>query len=240
MNTLHIETQGVSCWRARLANPATQWERGYSALETAVSWETAAKSSSGLPKPIETLLLNFGYASPELLLAVAEHKVPLAGKGNDSQCDVWALIKTSIGTLSLSVEAKAKEPFGDGNKTLDVWLKEGADAKNRQLRWGNVKENLPQVDGDDYSQVPYQLLHRCATAVIEANRFGLQHAIFIVQAFESPDKNFLMYSRLCQAMGINAQRGQMSGVKVGNISLSVGWADCLPAEDKQLASIFET
>ena len=48
-----------------------------------------------------------------LIFAVAEHKVELPGRGPASQSDVWAVVKTKTGMLSLTVEAKAEEKFGD-------------------------------------------------------------------------------------------------------------------------------
>jgi len=137
---------------------------------------------------------------PSPAVRVAEHKVELPGGDAASQCDVWALLKTSAGTLSLSVEAKAGEPFGDA--TLKDWLVAGGtdqSVANRKRRWDYIRTNLPE--SASYDRVRYQLLHRCAAAVIEARRFDLQHAAFIVQAFNTPDKSFRDYEEFCHAMG---------------------------------------
>jgi hypothetical protein len=56
------------------------------------------------------------------MFAVAEHKVDLPGGIAASQCDVWAVVRTKAGMLSL-VEAKAKEKFGD--EILEKWLVAG-------------------------------------------------------------------------------------------------------------------
>ena len=42
MKRLLIETRGSRDWRTRLVDPEIQWKRQYSALETAVAWESAA------------------------------------------------------------------------------------------------------------------------------------------------------------------------------------------------------
>src|SRR5205807_865207 len=99
------------------------WRRRYSAFETAVSWEAAARRTSGLPEPIEQLFMAGGFESPALLLAVAEHQVRLPGGRASSQCDVWGLVQTSAGIVSLSIEAKARESFG--NHSLSRWLTAG-------------------------------------------------------------------------------------------------------------------
>lgn len=237
MSRLHIATRGMCNWRDRLASPDRQWKREFSAFETAVSWESAAKrKSSGLPKPIEQLLIANEYGDPALIFAVAEHKVDLPGGPAASQSDVWAVIRTSKGMLSLTVEAKAREAFGD--EILERWLVAGESERsiaNRKERWYYIQSHLPR--SDSLLQVRYQMLHRCAASVIEAKRLGLQHAAFIVQAFHTPDKSFQDYARFCEALKIPAKRGSIATSSVDDISLCIGWADCDLATDEQIASI---
>jgi len=223
-----------------LTNPDRQWRRGFSALETAASWENADSRTGWLPERLARVFDGTAYERPELLLAVAEHKVALDGSGGDSQCDVWALLHTPVGTLSMSVEAKAREAFGSGHETLQAWLGGGDSQRslqNRQARWESVRRRLPDVGETAYHQVAYQLLHRCAAAVVEAQRFQLQHAAFVVQAFGSPDESFQEFRRMCQVMGIQAERGRIHVTTAGTISLGIGWADCTNATDEQLAAL---
>jgi hypothetical protein len=143
MGRLHIGTRSASDWRDRLGAPERHWKRGFSAMETAVSWECAGRVESGLPEAVEKVFSESEFGIPKLLLAIAEHKVRLDGKGAAAQCDVWALIKTGAGTVSLAVEAKADEPFGAGNEALAKWLKSGKSELNRHARWAHLKEHLP-------------------------------------------------------------------------------------------------
>lgn len=240
MSRLCIATRGAGSWRERLANPDGQWKRGCSAFETAASWESSSNSPTGLPEPIAQLFQGTEFAEPVLHLAIAEHKVPLPGGRAESQCDVWALLGTKAGMLSLSVEAKAQEPFGQGNEPLAHWLAGDGSKRsreNRQERWDHVKRHLPEPVASEYSDVAYQLLHRCAAAVIEARRFGLQNAAFVVQAFGSPPESFEEFARLCQEVGVKAQRGQMNMTAVGDVRLGIGWADCPFATDADIASV---
>ena len=234
MNRLFIATRGIGNWRERLANPDRQWKPKFSAFEAAVSWENAASTGSGIPAPIEKLLHQGGYHDLHLLFAVAEHKVKLLGGNADSQCDVWGAVKTSSGILSLSIEAKAKEKFGDD--ILEKWLRDGKDKKlaDRNRRWEHIRKNLPV--SDSFHLVRYQILHRCAAAVIEAKRMGFQHAAFVVQAFNTPDRSFRDYAMFCSALGIPASRGSLAGTSVGGIPLSIGWADCPLATFKEVAA----
>jgi hypothetical protein len=71
MSRLHIATRGICNWRERLASPDRQWKREFSAFETAVSWEFAAKrQSSGLPEPIEEILRRDEYADAALIFCL--------------------------------------------------------------------------------------------------------------------------------------------------------------------------
>jgi hypothetical protein len=238
MNRLHIATRGVCNWRERLASPDRQWKRGFSAFETAVSWELASSGESGLPAFIDRLFRENNYDKPVLMFAVAEHKVDLPGGNAASQCDVWAIVNTSAGMLSLTVEAKASEACGD--EILEKWLVAGETERaigNRKNRWewDYVQSHLP--NSDSLLQVRYQMLHRCAASVIEAKRLGFQHAAFVVQAFNTPDKSFQDYAVFCQALRIPAVRGSMATTSsVDGISLSVGWADCPLSTDAEIAA----
>jgi hypothetical protein len=235
VNRLLTETRGIGSWRDRLASPDRQWKRGYSAFETAVSWEIASKTSSGIPGPLETVLRGGGFDASVLLLAIGEHKVDLPAGAAASQSDVWALIRTTKGLLSLSVEAKAREAFGDD--ALEQWLIAGGTAlsiSRRQQRWDFIRSHLPEADS--FLPLRYQMLHRCAVAVIEARRIGCPHAAFIVQAFNTPDVSFQDYALLCATLKIPAARDLMATTAVGEISLSVGWADCPLATDEWVAA----
>ena len=240
MSTIHIATRGPCNWRERLGNPEIHWKRNASAMETAVSWEYASRLHSGLPEPISKLFSDSELGPSKLLLAVAEHKVSLRGTGGDSQCDVWALVRASVGTVSLTVEAKAKEPFGSGNETLQVWMGSGkspGSKPNRINRWNHIQENLPAAAANAYRDIPFQILQRCAAAIIEARRFGLKHAAFVVQAFGCPEESFDLFWRFCEAANILADRNRMSFIQVAEISLGIGWADCPFATDVEMASV---
>jgi hypothetical protein len=236
MGRLCISTRGIGSWRERLANPDRQWKRGFSAFESAVSWELAdSNNTSGLPEPIADLFRDSHYGHPILMLAVAEHKVDLPGGSAASQSDVWAVVKTSVGMVSLTVEAKANETFGDD--ILENWLVAGgtqASIDNRKLRFDYIRSHLPS--SDSFLPVRYQLLHRCAASVIEAKRFGFQHAAFVVQAFNTPSDGFEEYSVFCRALSIPAKRGFLVTASVGDISLGIGWADCRFATDEEVAA----
>ncbi|MFH1417980.1 MAG: hypothetical protein ABII12_06815 [Planctomycetota bacterium] len=139
---------------------------------------------------------------------------------------------------SLAIEAKAKEPFG--NKTLQEWLSASSSESsktNRLKRWDFIERHLPTVREGAYSEIRYQILHRCASAVIEAGRFNIGLAAFFVQAFATPEESFEEYSKFCKLLRIDARRNGCGRAQVGEVQLLVGWADCELASDEEVASI---
>ena len=237
MLRLFTSTRGISSWRERLSDPEKHWKRRYSAFEAAVSWELAARSECGLPTEIGNILSEAGYLSPSLLQAIPEHKVDLPGGNAASQSDVWALIDTAQGRLSLTVEAKANETFGA--KSLGAWLVEPPEDKRsgREARWEYVRKHLPGQKPDQYRGVRYQLLHRCAAAVIEAQRWKLAHACFIVQAFCAPDESYAEFELFCGALNCPTEKHRLATTRVGDVTLSVGWVDSQFATDEQIAAV---
>src|SRR3954471_24520662 len=115
-----VPTRGVGDWKSRLADPEKHWKRGASAFEAAASWELACRTERGLPQPVADVLDKVSeLRDSEVLFALPEHKVPLRGGNRPSQNDVWALLRSPGGELiSMAVEAKAEEVFGD---TLEAW-----------------------------------------------------------------------------------------------------------------------
>jgi len=91
-----VPTNSAEDWRNLLGEPIKHWKIGYSVYATAQCWEAA----NGLPQEIAEI---FGTKS-ELLLAIPEHKVPLAGGTRGSQCDVFALVRVTDKTIAVSVE----------------------------------------------------------------------------------------------------------------------------------------
>lgn len=70
--------------------------------------------------------------SPELLLAIPEHKIALPGGRRDSQCDVFALVRGGDETLAIAIEAKVNETFGP---TIGEWMSNASEGKQERLRF---------------------------------------------------------------------------------------------------------
>src|SRR5262249_29746886 len=179
MPKVYIPTVGPMDWQRFLAEPTKQWRTGFSAKTLAHCWESAA----GLPDEIASMLLPYGSPA-ELLLAIPEYKVALPGASyGASQNDVFALARVGDSTFAIMIEGKVREPFGE---TIGDWLRNASNGKRERLSFIcellGLRLPLP-------NHIHYQLLHRTASAILEARRFKTDAAAMIVHSF-SPERHW--------------------------------------------------
>lgn len=211
MSKIFVPTTSPEDWRSLLADPEKHWKRGYSAMAAARSWEAAR----GLPPEIAAIFEE----DTELLIAIPEHKVPLPGGTRESQCDVFAIVRTGAQTCSLAVEAKVNEPFGP---TIGEWLIDASTGKRERL--DSICSLLGLTDPPP-DHIRYQLLHRTAAAIVEAHRFKTDRAAMIVQSFASDHAWYNDFASFCAAL--NVTDGRNTGLHLelpNNLPLTIGWA----------------
>jgi hypothetical protein len=211
MARIFIPSKGPDDWQALLAEPDKHWREGYSAKCAALAWEAV----SGLPAEIATL---FG-ADCELLLAIPEHKVPMPGRGRESQCDVFALLRQGDSLIALAVEAKVDEPFGP---TIREWLDTGGQGRVERLQ--GLCEII-EVPYPPLLDLRYQLFHRTAAAVLEAGRFRAKRAAMVVQSFSAEHRWHADFAAFCAFMDLPDERGMVHERQLKNgLKLSLAWA----------------
>jgi len=213
-----IPTDGPESWQQFLAEPDRQWQSGFSAMSTAYSWENA----NGIPNEILQL---FTYADEptlrdaSLAIAIPEYKVALEGGSRPSQNDVFVILSCSRGLITLMVEGKAREDF---DVTLGVWKKRTS-PQGVKARMADISENigLAKTIPDN---IRYQLLHRTASAIIEAKRFGAPHAVMLVHSF-SPSRDWLPdYEAFAKLLRADVATNKVvSAGNRGGVHLHVGW-----------------
>ena len=229
---VYAPASGLATWRSMLADPERQWVRGASAFETAVFWERGAGNRRGLTPELAALLdKSPAWHDSTVLGAFPEHRVALPGGSRASQNDVWALLKGPTGLLSLAVEGKAGEPFGE---TVEEWTKDASDGKAERLEhlagWLGLKT---PVDG----QLRYQLLHRTASALIEARRTSAVSAGVVVLSFRDDPKSKDDFAHFCKALGVTFQVGEpLWAQNVRSSPLFLAWLDLPPASDAEVAA----
>ncbi|HZP92019.1 MAG TPA: hypothetical protein VFB20_03935 [Burkholderiales bacterium] len=227
MKRILIPTLGPSDWRRLLADPDTQWQRKASAFELAVSWESAEHSERGLPKEVaQALDQEPVLADARTLIALPEHKVMLRGRGKPLQSDVWALLLSGSGYVSMAVEGKAREPFAS---PLTDWLKEASEGKKERLKF--LCKTL-QVSDQPPLHLRYQLFHRTASAVLEVQRYRAPLAVMMVQSFKIDEESWRDYAAFATLLGATPTRGGVAkAIRKGSVRLFLGWVDCALALD---------
>lgn len=219
MGRIFVPSKGPDDWQAFLADPEKQWRVGYSARSMAYCWETA----EGFPAELCALFADSGreaFSHMELLLAFPEYKVALPGGRRASQNDVFALGRDAAGELAaIAVEGKVNEPFGP---TLTEWGVESSEGKQQRLAY--LQRTLG-LSGELPGTVRYQLLHRTASAVIEAQRFNARSAIMAVHSFSQEDHWFEEYLTFLNLYGTAAEVGELVTLtEINGVTLYSGWA----------------
>jgi hypothetical protein len=223
-----VPTQSADDWKRLLAEPEKHWKQGYSAMLTANSWENAT-APSGLPLEIDSvfnLSNDDDFKNIELALAIPEYNVPLKGGSRSSQNDVFAVFRSEKGLITVTVEGKAREDFGP---SMAEWKQKVSD-KGYKARLHHIIENIglkePIPDA-----IRYQLLHRTASAVIEAKRFHAIAAVMIVQSFVKSDSenHYDDYVKFLELYGKSAIKEKLTFLSdIGNIRLFSAWVYCKP------------
>jgi len=217
LSKIYIPTVSADQWAQFLAEPSKQWRTGYSARALAHSWQEA----NGFPAEIQLAFEQSNhFKNIELLLAIPEHKVPLPGGSRASQNDVWVLARANGNLVSIAVEGKVSESFGP---TLAEWLAEESPGKTARLAY--LRRELGLADGLYLpNSIRYQLLHRTASAIIEAKRFGAHQAMMLVHSFSQSQEWFEDYAAFASLFHAEVAIGQVVDAgSCGGIQLSLGW-----------------
>ncbi|MBF0185959.1 MAG: hypothetical protein HQM06_16440 [Magnetococcales bacterium] len=209
-------SQGAEQWKHFLA-AEYHWRTGYSARSLAYCWEAA---QGGFPLEVVHLLDSSpGLMGLEMLFAIPEHQVPLPGGKAASQNDIWILGQRTSELVSMAVEGKVAESFGP---TMEEWLGENPSPGKRErldflCSLLGLSQPLPGT-------IRYQLLHRTASALIEAQRFQAGKAVMIVHSFSQQHEWFEDFARFTELFGMNSQPGVMTPpIRRANLQLYLGW-----------------
>ncbi len=235
MAKIFVPSSGPSDWRRLLADPARHWVRTKSAFECAVAWEAAKRTPRGVPESIaQALDSHSSTANAALLLAIPELQVDLPGGRHPSQNDIWALLRTPTGMVSLAIEAKSGESL---DRLVSEWQSDATATSGRPRRLEFLRETLG-LAGVDVSGLRYQLLHRAASALIQAEDFRAGLAVLLIHSFggHKDDKSREDYQRFAEAMICTPAFNAV--VPVGRqtkIPLFIGWVVDVPASSDAIA-----
>ncbi|MBK9124561.1 MAG: hypothetical protein IPM16_15790 [Chloroflexi bacterium] len=181
-------------WKRGLAEPDRQWKPGYSAWALAHSWMAA----DGFPPEVRDVL-EPAFPGIRMRQGLIEHKVPMPGKGRDSQNDLFVIAEAGGERVCIAVEGKVAESFGP---TVGQWRDGSA---NKEQRLVGICARIGLADPVPPS-IRYQLLHRAASPVIEALQRGAKHAVMLIHSFAVEDMNFADYAAFAALYGVGPVR----------------------------------
>ena len=200
MSKIYKPTQGADDWRDFLADPILHWKTGYSAKSMAYAWE----ENAGMPPRIKAALGTAFEGDIEPLIVIPEYKVPLPGGKTQSQNDAFMLARIGDKTAVIMIEGKVEEPFGD---PISTWFNRASKGKIERLAYLTKTLGLSESPP---VHLRYQLFHRTASAVIEAERYKSDIAIMLVHSFSQTHKWFGDYAAFADLM-------KCEGVHLGNV-----------------------
>lgn len=178
-----------------LGSGEDHWKPGRSAYELAYSWYEAG----GIPATVQAVLDTVPlYRSAQMLDGFFERKVALAAPGAQSQTDLMVLASVEGGLAVIAVEGKVTEPF---RPLVAEW---NTGTPRRMQRLAALCSTFG-LDPAKVGDLRYQLFHRAASAVYEAQRYRSRRALFVVQSFgDATSSNFDDYARFAAAIGLGA------------------------------------
>lgn len=219
MRKFYLPAEKPEDWIHFLAEKEKHWKPGFSAFEIANRWQLA----QDFPDEVRKVFRKSGigiFQNIEILFAFPEHQVALPPTaGHPSQNDIFILAKGNNQLVSIAVEAKVSEDF---DLPIREWRKQ-SESKGKKERIEYLREKLG-IGDMDIDHIRYQLIHRTASAIIEAERFNAPNAVMMVHSFSQSYEHFDDYSFFVELFG--AKAGKDNIVSAGNIKgieLFIAW-----------------
>ena len=213
-----VPSSGPDGWQGLLASPSSHWRTGYSAKALAHCWETA----SGFPESVTKIFSESEFPvfrDMEFILGLPEHQTPLVGGTRPSQSDIFVLPRSGRGLVSITVEGKVAEAFG--SSLTGDWLKDGSPGK--RVRLADLRKRLG-LSRKRVDHIWYQLLHRTASALIEAERFCATTAVMLVHSFNQEHARFENYRNFVELFGKSTEPNSVTYIGRRNgIALYTAW-----------------
>ena len=218
LSKVYVPVTSPDDWQGLLAQPNKQWRTGYSAKALAHAW---MKDSDDFPSSVRRVFGSSGievFSKISMLLAFPEYKTALPGGRRASQSDVFVLAEFGTELVTIAVEGKVDEPFGE---KVSEWLVGASPGRLKRLRFLCRCLGLAP---DGVGDIRYQLLHRTASALVEAAKFNAAHALMLVHSFSQTNESFEDFAQF--ATLFNAKVTPDSIVWAGRpseVDLYLGW-----------------
>lgn len=210
-----------------------QWKPGRSAMELAKAWFRQSEISP----PGELLQLLYSserLTDLHLLRGIPEHVTSLPERGEGRNHDLWLLGRTNQEQITVCIEAKADEPFG--NETVAEYRlsankrRESGESTRAPERITQLLSLVP-IGDNRWDNVRYQLLAAICGTAIQTRLDGSALAVFVVHEFHTretvPDNILVNKKDFNDFMTVitGSHEPVMAGTLYGPVI--VGGVDCL-------------
>ena len=211
-----------------LAAQEYHWREGYSAYELSYCWIEA----DSIPLSVQAVLSRSQFLiDANLVEGFFEYQVNLNTPGHASQTDLMAIIEAQGRVALLAVEGKVNEGFGS---SVRKW--NSTPGRDRRI---SLLCDVLGLFYDDLARLKYQLVHRTASAVLEAQRRGIPRATVVIHTFDPSNSHFYDFQCFCDLLTLPVQAaGQISEFKtVGGVELALAWVSDVPRSSRLLQSM---
>ena len=179
------------------------------------------------------LATNEYLAEAEFLDGWLERETDLRdGRATPSQTDLLGLIGIGDQLGVLGIEAKVDESFGP---LVSEWISDGSQGKVQRLRGLCA---LLGLDEERAGPLRYQLLHRTAAVLLEAQRFRTNTAVLIIQSFCARSTGLQDAIAFFDAIAMQGfAAGRTNGPRrFDGVDLWAGWASDTPLPEQPAAN----
>jgi len=228
----------ITCWEEWTPpKKEYQWVLGRSAMELAKAWFAGGRLSP--PQELIKLLDSHPRLhNLKLIRGIPECVTILPVKGEGRNHDLWLIGRTEHDSVTICIEAKADEPFG--NETVAEYRATALRRREKRERTGvperiNALLKLVAGSASYWDPIRYQLLTAMCGTVLQAKKDSSSLAVFVVHEFrtektkpENLERNNEDYERFLTVIGIpssSAMNGCLQGpVMIDGVECLVGKA----------------
>nr|WP_247747045.1 hypothetical protein [Alkalihalobacillus sp. BA299] len=158
----------------------------------------------------------------------------MPGGNASSQNDLYVLAKANNELLPIMVEGKVAEPFGE---TTASWFGDNpSDGKQERL---DFLLNLLSLNKDSVLDKRYQLLHRTASALIEAKKVSAKNALILIHSYSEIGKWYGDYAEFVKLFQLSPEKDGLVGpVQLNGINLYFSWVTGIMKDTKSKEYFF--
>lgn len=180
-------TQITSWERWTRPKMSHHWAPHRSAMELAKAWFRDTEPSPPA-ELIQLLHSSDRLAGLRFLCGIPEYVTPLPERGEGRNHDLWLLGQTNFEKVTICIEGKADEPFGNvsiaGYRMSAIKRRDSGKTTRAPERISKLLSLVPAGDSR-WDNIRYQLLTAICGTAIQAKHDGSTLAVFVVHEFHT-------------------------------------------------------